>query len=335
MEKHQRFKLVVLTSSLTFVALSVLLLLNAISLADFALPGQPFYHGASNQRVILAFIMLGTVTLSLLRIAIRNTSTPTCRNASTTISSRKERSASAGRVASEVRVEQAEGHREIEAAAPKKGDGQLLSETAGELRTSVEVIQEELEEILDEEVPADKEHMQSLYEETDRLRKIIVGMEQLSQAQAIARSLKRESLQVELLLNGIIEKTRAAVTDRDVAYSLECEAGLVMTGDPDCIGRIVENIADNAARAIKGSGTVTLSAARKGDLVVFSVKDTGTGIRRAHLSHLYERFFRGTGSGIGMGLSIVKELVDACGGKIDVQTEVNKGTTFTVQLPRE
>ena len=160
-------------------------------------------------------------------------------------------------------------------------------------------------------------------------------MEQLSRAQAIARALKKESLQIEPLLNGIIEKARLVVTDRDVTYNLECEAGLTMKGDPECINRIIGNITDNAAQFIKGSGSVTLTAVRKGELVVFSIKDTGTGIRRAHLSHLYERFFRGTGSGIGMGLSIVKELVDACGGKIEVQTLVGKGTTFIVQMPRE
>jgi signal transduction histidine kinase len=90
---------------------------------------------------------------------------------------------------------------------------------------------------------------------------------------------------------------------------------------------------DNAARAIKGSGTVTVTAGRTGSAAVFSVSDTGSGIRRAHLSHIYERFFRGSGAGIGMGLSIVKALVDASGGKIEVRTEAGKGTTFTVQLP--
>ena len=333
MQKNQRFKLVVLTSSATFIVLSVLLFLNAISLGDFALPGQPFYYGASNQRVILAFIMLGTVTLSLLRIAVRNMNAPLPRPVSAPGSSRK--AASTDRAAEKVQVLNApvDGDGEGDVPGPRKGDGHLLSETAGELRTSVEVLQEELEEILDEEVPADMEHMQSLYEETDRLKKIIVGMEQLSEAQVIARSLKKETLEIEPLLNGIIEKTRAAVPDKDVNYSLQCEAGLAMQGDAQCISRIIGNIADNAARAIKGSGSVTLNASRAGELVVFSITDTGTGIRRAHLSHIYERFFRGTGNGIGMGLSIVKELVDACGGKIEVKTEVGKGTTFTVQLP--
>ena len=194
MQKNQRFKLVVLTSSLTFIVLSTLLFLNAISLGDFALPGQPFFRGVSNQRIILAFIMLATVTLSLLRIALRNLETPLPKPVSTPILS--EQTEVQDRVAKKIEMaeESTKGDREEEVAAPKKDDAGLLSETAGELRTSVEVLQEELEEILEEEVPADKEHMQSLYEETDRLKKIIDGMEQLSEAQAIARSLKKEPL---------------------------------------------------------------------------------------------------------------------------------------------
>jgi signal transduction histidine kinase len=142
-------------------------------------------------------------------------------------------------------------------------------------------------------------------------------------------------LQIEPLLRGVIEAARRAVPDRDVTFHLECEDGLAMQGDPECVRRIIGNIADNAARSIKVSGTVTLTACRRGGQVAFSVRDTGTGIRRAHLPHIYERFFRGTGTGIGMGLSIVKELVDACGGTIEVETAVNKGTTVTVLLPAE
>jgi len=175
--------------------------------------------------------------------------------------------------------------------------------------------------------------MQSLYEETDRLKKIIDGMEQLSQAQALARALRKAPVELEPLLQGIIEKTRSAARNKKITFNLECEPGLAMIADADCLGRILGNIADNAAKAVPDAGSVTLAAARKGDLVVFSVADTGSGISRKHVTHIFERFFRGAGSGVGMGLSIVKELVDACGGKITVQTKVGAGTTFTVQMP--
>jgi signal transduction histidine kinase len=213
------------------------------------------------------------------------------------------------------------------------GHGGILSETADELRSSVDALQEELEDIIEEEAPAGKERMHVLYEETDRLQKIIAGMEQLSQSQEIARSRQKETLQIEPLLAGIIEETRAALAAKDITYSVECEPGLALFMHRESLARILRNIVDNAARFIPASGSVTVNAFRRGGTVVFTVQDTGTGIRRAHLPHIYEHFFRGAGTGIGMGLSIAKELVDACNGTIEVRTAVGEGTTFTVELP--
>lgn len=319
----------ILIAGAAAVALAVLLFVNAMSIGEFGQPDQGFLSGRSNVRLALAFVLLTVLALALLVVVFR-TGRSTGASSGPGAARLREKAAAKRAQASE-RSALSSGTPEQNAHASSR----VLSETAEELRTSVEVIQEELEEILDDEVPADKEHMQVLYEETDRLQKIIAGMEQLSQAQAIARVLRKEPLQIEPLLKGLIEQTRQTVTDRDITYILECEPGLAMKGDPECVSRIIGNITDNAARFIKGSGSVTLTAGRTGGLVVFSVKDTGTGIRRAHLPHIYERFFRGAGSGIGMGLSIVKELVDGCGGKIDVQTAVGKGTTVTVQMPGE
>jgi len=218
-------------------------------------------------------------------------------------------------------------------AAPRDHSTEIISDTAGELRTSVEVMQEELEEILDEDVPADKEHMESLYQETDRLRKIIEGLEQLAEAQSLASALKKEPVQIEPLLRGIVEKTRTAHPHQGIVFSIECDPALIMTGDTGLISRVIGNIADNAAKSVRGAGSVVLTASRRDGEIVFTVRDTGAGIRRAHLGHIYERFFRGTGSGVGMGLAVAKELVDACAGKIEVETAAGKGTTFTVKLP--
>jgi signal transduction histidine kinase len=301
----------IIISGAAVIALALMLFVNAMSGRDV---------GQSNLLLVCAFALLTGLALVLLFIILRTARTGT-----------------GVPVPEEPRAPEKAATKNAQAPGTVVPDasGEIISDTAGELRTSVDAIQEELEEILDDEAPADKEHMQSLCEETDRLKKIIDSMDQLAHAQAMARVHKKEPVQVRPLLNSVIEKIRLAVTDRDITYTLECDAELAMKGDPECIGLIIENITDNAARAIKGSGSVTLTAARRDRLMVFSVKDTGIGIRRAQLSHIYERYFRGTGSGIGMGLFIVKELVDAFGGKIEVRTAAGKGTTVTVQMPGE
>lgn len=237
------------------------------------------------------------------------------------------------RAADKTMAKPASGRKAVQRAAEADPSARLLSDTAGELRTSVGAIQEELEDIIDDEAPADKEHMLSLYDETDRLKKIIEGMEQLSKAKALAQSLRKQTVELGPLLNTIIEQARRGAHNEDITFSLESEPGLSMAADPDCLSRILGNLMDNAAKAVKDAGSVTLTAARAGDQMVFSVKDTGIGIRPKQLPHLYERFFRGAGSGIGMGLAIVKELVDACGGKIEVATKAGEGSVFTVHIP--
>lgn len=316
---------ITLVAGILVIALAALLFVNAMNIGDFSRPGEGVLSGRSNARLALAFLLLTGLALALLAALFRTGRSPSVSRASERARTRG-KNGSAGAPTQEALARTAEG------PAPNGPDA-ILSETAGELRASVQVIEEGLEEFLEVETPADRERFHVLHEETDRLKKIIVGMEQLSLAKEAARSSRKELLQIAPLLKGVIEETRQAVPDKDIAYTVECEPGLTMLADRECIGRIIGNITDNAARFNSDRGSVTVTAGRGDGVVVFSVRDTGAGIRRAHLSHIFEHFFRGAGSGIGMGLSIVKELVDAFGGKIEVQTGAGKGTTVTVKLP--
>ena len=333
MLNNPRIKNVILFIGGAFIALSMVLFLSAVTIRDFGQPDQEnFFTGRSSILLLISFVLLAGLALTLLIIITRTLNRPVSMPASVQAISRQ-KSLKAGLPDATELIEVADKSERQNAfkAQPDKS-AQILSDTAGELRTSVGAIEEELEDMIDDEDPVDKDHMQSLFEETDRLKKIIDGMEQLSQAQSLTRSFRKESIELEALLKAVLEKTRNTAQGRDVTFLLECEPSLTMTADPECLKTIMENLMDNAAKAVKNAGRVTLSAARKGDQVVFSVADTGSGIRAKHLSHIYERFFRGTGIGIGMGLTIVKELVDACGGRIEVQTELGKGSVFTVHI---
>ncbi len=318
MSNNSRVKIIILISGCALLALSLVLFLGAMTIRDFGQPGpEAFFNGRSSILLTVSFALLAGLSIVLLLVVSRTVQGPAAQKPSA--ARREERGRAVPPEQKQVR----------EHAAASK----LLSDTAGELKNSVEVIQEELESMEEEEVPADNEHLQSLHEETDRLRKIIDGMEQLSRAQALAQSRRKESVELEPLLNSIVEQSRIKVQDREIAFTLECEPGLVMTGDPECLRLIVDNLMDNAVKAVQSAGSVALSAARSGNEIVLTVRDTGTGIRAKHRSHIYERFFRGAGSGIGIGLTIVKELTDACGGKIEVQTAWSKGSVFTVHIP--
>ena len=218
-----------------------------------------------------------------------------------------------------------------ETGGPKPGE---RSVSQGRSAFSTAAVKEEEPEAMPDDPPdAGDEDMQPIPGDADRIKKIVEGLDALAKAQAPGRALQKQPLELAQYLNGIIEKARGSVRDKDVTFNLECESGLRLKTDPVCLAGIMTNLLDNAAKAVKKEGTVFVSAVAKGDRVVFAVRDTGTGIRRKDLPHIFERFYRASGSGIGLGLTIVQELVDACGGTIEVQTTWGKGSTVTVCIP--
>jgi NtrC-family two-component system sensor histidine kinase KinB len=107
--------------------------------------------------------------------------------------------------------------------------------------------------------------------------------------------------------------------------------------DPERIRHVFANLLSNALRFTPPGGTVTVSAAEDEDNIRFTVEDTGEGISKEHLVHLFEQFYRVPGqpaeSGIGLGLSIVKEIIEAHGGTISAESEPGKGAVFHFTLP--
>jgi two-component system, OmpR family, sensor histidine kinase BaeS len=332
---NSRLKKIILFTGSALISLSLMLFLSAVIIGDFGQPGRgTFFNSWSGILTLISFVLLGTLALTLLIVVVRTWGRTVLMPPSAQTHPQKRGPEKSMTIANTSESgNSSKSSEQINSLEEQRNMSvQILTDTAGELRTSVGAIQEELEDMMEDEDPAEKEHMQSLLEETGRLKKIIDGMEQLTQAQTLAHSLRKESLELEPLLKTVLERIRNTAPGRDVTFTLECEQGLTMIADSECLRQIMENLLDNAAKAVKNAGSVILSAEREGDEVVFSVADTGIGIRARHLSHIYERFFRGTGIGIGMGLTIVKELVDACGGTIEVQTEPGKGSVFTIHI---
>jgi len=194
--------------------------------------------------------------------------------------------------------------------------------------------EEEPASMPDDPLDEDDDDMQPLAGDSDRISKIVKGLDGLARAQALRGALQPRLLELSPYLNSIVEEARQSFPGSDVTFNVECENGISMTADPECLAGIMTNLLDNAAKAVKHNGIVTVSALEKGDQIEFAIRDTGCGIRRKALPHIFERFYRGSGDGIGLGLTIVKELVDACKGTIAVQSTRGKGSVFTVSIPR-
>ncbi|MDA8424115.1 MAG: HAMP domain-containing sensor histidine kinase [Nitrospiraceae bacterium] len=207
----------------------------------------------------------------------------------------------------------------------KSSDGPALNAAAAE-DEAAEAAAEELSDAGDED-------MQPHAGDADRLTTIVKGLDELARAQALGRALQKQPIELAPYLNNVIENTRASVQNKAIAFNLECGSNLRLSIDPACLMGIMSNLIENAAKAVKKEGTVTVSAAAQGDHVVIAVRDTGSGISRKALPHIFERFYRGSGNGIGLGLTIVQELVQACEATIKVETTRGKGSIFTVCIP--
>jgi len=111
--------------------------------------------------------------------------------------------------------------------------------------------------------------------------------------------------------------------------------------DVNYIDQVISNLIDNAIKYTPSGGKVEVKVEDNEKTVKVSVKDTGIGIAKEDLPRIFERFYRGEKSrnlslgGIGLGLSIVKHIVEAHGGKVGVESEIGKGSTFYFTLPKE
>jgi two-component system sensor histidine kinase BaeS len=209
----------------------------------------------------------------------------------------------------------------------------LIANVAHELRTPIAAMRAELEAMLDEVLPLDKDQVGSLHEETGRLAFILDGIDSLTQAQASSLSLNRQVINVVPLMKNIADRFQARALEEGVSFEVLGGKETVAWVDPERLSQIIINLVGNAMRATPEGGTVTLTAREKADGVEVEVRDTGGGIPVEVLPRIFERFFRGVDGGLGLGLPIVKELVDAHEGEIEVESEVGKGTVVKVLLP--
>jgi len=213
---------------------------------------------------------------------------------------------------------------EIQESLRKK----LISNVAHELRTPISAMRGEIEGMVDGLITTDKEQLKSLYEETGRLKNILDDIDELSQAQASALSLKKQPIELKPLLRDITERF-----NKGVSLGFQCDDGLLINADPDRLSQILINLLSNAMKATEKGGNVWVETGRKGSEVFIAVRDTGYGIKEENIPFIFERFYRAQPGGLGLGLAIVKELVEAHDGKIEVNSEYGKGSTFTVYIP--
>jgi signal transduction histidine kinase len=199
----------------------------------------------------------------------------------------------------------------------------------------------ELEAIRDKEsTPADvREVAESGLEEVERLRKIVEGLFALSRLDAGEALERFVAFDLAEVAASTAEQMCLLAQDKEI--SLECAAGekVIVEGDRARLKQVTVNLLDNAIKYTPRGGRINVRVAARDRTAVLEVADNGIGISPEAAPHVFERFFRADKArsrelgGAGLGLSIVKSICTAHGGRVDVESKEGEGSRFTVELP--
>jgi len=210
---------------------------------------------------------------------------------------------------------------------------QICANLAHELRTPLTIMRGQLEGILDGVITNDESRINLLLEENQRLTNIVASMEEFFQAQASALTLSPIHLNVPQLFDNLARNFEATAREKEIEVRIVAEAGATVHADPERFSQILINLISNALKATAPGGAVTLGCKKFTGNCTITVADTGCGIATEDLPLIFERFYRGKDGGLGLGLAIVRELVDAHGGSIEVASAQGTGTTFYLVFP--
>lgn len=226
---------------------------------------------------------------------------------------------------------------------------QLTADVAHELRTPLHIIQGNLEGVLDGVYEPTPDHIESTLEETHLLARLVEDLRTISLAESGQLPLRREPVDVaDLLADAATSFSgQAEAKGIELTTAVNQPTGpsnphpLIILGDGDRMDQVLGNLLVNALRHTPKGGCITLTAVSHDTHIAIHVADTGEGIAPEDLPHIFNRFWRGdrarshtAGVGGGLGLAIVRQLVLAMGGQIEVQSTRGEGTTFELTFPR-
>jgi PAS domain S-box-containing protein len=218
----------------------------------------------------------------------------------------------------------------------------FISSVTHELRTPLTAIKAYITTILrdhDMTEQTKQEFLTIIDEESDLLKNLIEALLEVSRIESGTVKFSREPMDITAVIEQVLSAVRQLADTKGIQLKVDIADNLgVLQGDEGKIQSMVMNLVGNAIKFTPENGRVTISARRAGCELVINVSDTGLGIPKEALPKIFDRFYRVHRpgkqiKGTGLGLAIVKEIVNMHGGRIEVESELDKGSTFTVFLP--
>jgi len=221
---------------------------------------------------------------------------------------------------------------------------ELVANVSHDLRTPLATIQGYIETIL---IKADslseeerKKYLQTIFNSTERLKHLVSELFELSKLEARETKPIPEPFSLAELVQDIQQKNTLLAKEKNVELSVKFPFDLPMvSADIGMMERVIQNLLDNAIKFNSQDGEVLIILSPGSDVVIVEIQDTGPGISREDLPHIFDRYQRNQRSGqkenegLGLGLAIVKRIMEVHGMEINVKSTEGKGTIFSFSIP--
>lgn len=214
----------------------------------------------------------------------------------------------------------------------------LTTDISHELRTPLTSVQTHIEAMIDGVWEADVERLSSVNEEVIRLTNLVNQLQNLSKFDNEENKINLSIVNLKNLIRNIVYNNQSKALEKNINIICDLE-NINVYLDKEKISQVIVNLLSNAIRYTEIGGEIFVKSYEENNNINIVVKDNGIGIPKESLNYIFDRFYRvdksrskSTG-GIGVGLTIVKSIVDLHQGTIEVESEVNEGSTFIVILP--
>ncbi len=217
----------------------------------------------------------------------------------------------------------------------------FISNVSHELKTPLAVIKNYAALLKAPDLPEDKkqEYVEGISRAVDRTSSLMTNILRLNKLENQKMTVRRETFDLSAQIAECLTGFEDIWEQKDLAIDADLEEGLTVTSDPEMMTVVWNNLISNAIKFTDPGGSVTVTARRRGDIVEVSVRDTGCGMDEKTGRHIFDKFYQGDTShateGNGLGLSMVKRIVDLTGGEILVDSRPGEGSTFTVRIMEE
>ena len=217
---------------------------------------------------------------------------------------------------------------------------QFLSDASHELRTPTSIIKSYCDVTLSRDRAAKdyRDALTKVGDSVNRMCDLINRILVISRHDTKTMQIRPVRVNLTLIIKDVIKLLETTAANKETTINFT-DKSVIVSCDREAITEVLTNLTENAIKYNKQGGTIDIAIGEDGDWAITTIKDTGIGIPSEEIPKIFDRFYRidtsrGQTTGSGLGLSIVKAIVDAHNGKIEVDSAVGKGSTFRVYLPK-